>query len=477
MTEKRIRQYMVTILACISSALFTISAFSANSSVSEFTVPNNVGAGAYIQGYFYYTNTDGNRDNAAFNINSSGQFSISKPSNFASGNNANIQIWSNTVSAGAKYFGASFYNLNFAIINSSSIALYPEQEYYWYSNGSTKYSIQSKSVYSFNSSNSLFNVQNIHVYHHQGDGGTNITVSDFPLTGTVNIYAGTTNYAYTYVPDLNNPQTQTEYNQAIFQRTNTIIDKSDTIIEQQESGFSNLTSQLQNMEGDLSSSLEWMAYNLSTLTNGLETGSTWEDSEGNEFEYPTYNQISFRLADEHVQFDIEQKCGTFLGILSRKFDELFEFFKFQFEIFFQWFYPLKDSTPQYWLVYDTDTNSGKWVNPATVTYYITWYLGQLYSQNYDDENGALNSLNNAVTNFANQAQQFEAQEHAVVDSVKSRLENFNPDIGSWSGFRAIGWCSNYLQQVWVNLGTYGTIISIALLLGVCLQFIGYFRYK
>lgn len=476
MIESRIRFYMVTLLACISVAAFTIVSF-ANTSVSEFTVPNNVGASSFAPLYFYYTNTDGNRDAAVASVSSSGQFSIAKPSNFASGNSCNISIHSGNVSAGAKYYGISLYNLNFAIINSSSIALLYSNDYYWYSNGSTKYSIQSKATYNFTSNSNTFNVTSIPVYHRQGDGGTNLTASDFPLTGTVNVYAGSSNYAYTYIPDPNNPQTQSEYNQAIFNNTNTIINKSDTIIETQESGFANLTSQLQDMEGDLSSSLEWMAYNLSTLSNGLPTGSTWEDSEGNEFEYPTYNQISFRLADEHVQFDTTQKCGTFLGILSRKFDELFEFFRFQFEIFFQWFYPLKDSTPQYWLVYDTDDNTGKWVNPATVTYYITWYLGQLYSQNYDDEEGALTGLTQAVNNFSTQAQNFEQAENSVINSVKSRLNDFNPDLSQIGGFRAIGWCANYLQRIYVALGAYGTVITIGLLLAVCMQFIGYFKYK
>lgn len=476
MIEKRIRKYMVMIIACISSALFAINSF-ANTSVSDFTVPNNVGVSSFAPIYFYYTNTEGNRDAAVGSVTSSGQFNISKPSNFASGYPCNISVNSGNVSAGAKYYGVSLYNLNFAIINSSSISLLYSSDYNWYSNGSTKYSIQSKTTYTFSSNNNTFNVTSIPVYHKQGDGGNNLTASDFPLTGTVNVYAGSSNYAAPYIPDPNNPQTQSEYNQAIFSRTNTIIDKTDTIIETQESGFANLTSQLQNMEGDLSSSLEWMAYNLSTLTNGLPTGSTWEDSEGNEFEYPQYNQIAFSLLNEHVEFTYTPKCGTFLGILSRKFDELFEYFKFQFEIFFQWFYPLKNSTPQYWLVYDTDDNTGKWVNPATVTYYITWYLGQLYSQNYDDEEGALTSLTQAVNNFATQAQSFETAEHGVVDSVKSYINNFNPDLSQLGGFRAIGWCANYLQRIYVALGAYGTVITIGLLLGVCMQFIGYFKYK
>lgn len=254
-----------------------------------------------------------------------------------------------------------------------------------------------------------------------------------------------------------------------------IYDQGETIIAEQSAGFAGLSSQLSNVESSLGSSLEWMAYNLSALSNGLSVGSTWESEDGEEYDYPQYNQLSFSLVNEHVQIDSVPKCGTFLGILSRKFDELFEFFRFQFEIFFQWFYPLKNSTPQYWLVYNSDTNQGEYVNPATVTYYITWYLGKLYLQ--QSQQSALGQLEENVNDLADDLAAFEQSEQAVISSISSGIQSFAPDLSQLGSFRALAWCSNYLQQVYVSLGLYGTVILIGLLLGVCMQFIGYFRYK
>lgn len=511
---------MVTILACISSALFTISAFAASHSTDPFNVPSQIGNGTW---YLYYTNTSGNRDYVSgVWSRSNNSETITRPSNFASGNPCSLVI-SYNVGNYQRYYGCQIYDTSFTTINGSTLNIvfhdfnnnldYVPNDFYWSHNSYTSFSVVSNYWNLQNYGSNIFNTMifTFPIYHRQGDGGTNLTSNDFPLTFSVNGAVmtsdptgvitssgngtllsnqissqlggieNTTTNTNTTVNNINNTTTNTNntVNQIDSTTTNTnntvnsISSDTQQILDNQDS----ISDQISQLSETLLGGLEWLIYNMTNTVNNLSTGSVWYDSYENSHVYAEYQQIAFSLLNEHVEMTYTNKAGTFLGILVRKFNELFDFFKFQFEIFFQWFYPLKSSTPQYWWVYDTDTDGEKVVNPATVTYYITWYLGQLYSQNYTDENGALNSLSNAVQNFATQAQQFEAQEHAVVNSVKSRLETFNPDIGSWSGFRAIGWCSNYLQQVWVNLGTYGTVISIALLLGVCLQFIGYFRYK
>ena len=82
-------------------------------------------------------------------------------------------------------------------------------------------------------------------------------------------------------------------------------------------------------------------------------------------------------------------------------------------------------------------------------------------------------INTAATTF----QDMEQKEHAAIEQIQSGFETFLPDVNQFGSFKAITWCSNYLQQIYLSLGSYGTVIFIALLFGVCLQFIGYFRYK
>ena len=141
------------------------------------------------------------------------------------------------------------------------------------------------------------------------------------------------------------------------------------------------------------------------------------------------------------------------------------------------YYPLKNSSlPQYWIAYNTDTGQYDSVNLATVFGYITWYLGQLYNDSTNITNNMKNmtdDINTAATTF----QDMEQKEHAAIDQISQGIETFLPDVNQFSSFKAITWCSNYLQQIYLALGSYGTVIFIALLFGVCLQFIGYFRYK
>ena len=107
-------------------------------------------------------------------------------------------------------------------------------------------------------------------------------------------------------------------------------------------------------------------------------------------------------------------------------------------------------------------------------YNISWYLGQMYQMNSWEAGSELEKpiedLNNMFTDVDN-------AENSIVSSVESALDSFNPDFSDVSSLVAIGWVSNYLQQLYISLGSYALPITVSLLLGVCMQFIGYFKYK
>lgn len=112
--------------------------------------------------------------------------------------------------------------------------------------------------------------------------------------------------------------------------------------------------------------------------------------------------------------------------------------------------------------------------------YRYWIYGQnaifAYIQ-YVQDNSVANSISNNVAALNTNLTNYSAAEQQIQNRVQNALSTFIPDTTLFSGFVAIAWCSQYLQQVYVALGSYGTVIMIGLLLGVCMQFIGYFRYK
>lgn len=86
-------------------------------------------------------------------------------------------------------------------------------------------------------------------------------------------------------------------------------------------------------------------------------------------------------------------------------------------------------------------------------------------------------IKDSVTNLSNNLTNYQNAEQRLQNQVTSSIQSFVPDLSLLSGFVAISWVSNYLQQCYISLGSFGTVIMIGLLLGVCMQFIGYFRYK
>lgn len=96
---------------------------------------------------------------------------------------------------------------------------------------------------------------------------------------------------------------------------------------------------------------------------------------------------------------------------------------------------------------------------------------------YLNDNSVANSISNNVNALNTNLTQYQTAEQNLQNRVQSSISTFVPDLTLLSGFVALSWVSNYLQQMYVSLGAYGTVIMIGLLLAVCMQFIGYFRYK
>lgn len=219
--------------------------------------------------------------------------------------------------------------------------------------------------------------------------------------------------------------------------------------------------------------------------NGLSSYSVTED--GYTFTVPLtpyFCYVATYNSDQHkMYYRSFVRRGTFLNILVGYLDFLTNYITGSVDIaYYRWntywdaYYPFKSEMPKYWYAYNTDTGEYDQVNLATVFQYITWYLGQIYndSSNVSQQmKNMTNDINTASTTFTD----LNNKEQVAINQIKTGFDNFIPDLEIFGTFKAITWCSNYLQQMYVALGSYGTVIFIALLFGVCLQFIGYFRYK
>lgn len=160
--------------------------------------------------------------------------------------------------------------------------------------------------------------------------------------------------------------------------------------------------------------------------------------------------------------------------LSLKFDQIVNYLHQWQLLFVRWYYPLRVDDANYWRTYDNTTGEQKTSNLAGVLYDITWYLAHIMD---NDSSPNMSATNQAVADMQDKFDEYEQSEQAVVDSISESFDSFNPDISDISSLQAVGWCSSYLQQVWESLGTYGTIILVGLFIGVCMQFLGFFKYR
>lgn len=121
----------------------------------------------------------------------------------------------------------------------------------------------------------------------------------------------------------------------------------------------------------------------------------------------------------------------------------------------------------------------RYCNFAGLLYAHLRVMGDAFTAYFQYQN-AVNPggmINNAVSDLSNNLTNYQTAEQNLQNQVTSSIQNFIPDLSLWGGFTAIVWASDYLQQIYLSLGSYGTVIMVGLLLGVCMQFIGYFRYK
>lgn len=189
----------------------------------------------------------------------------------------------------------------------------------------------------------------------------------------------------------------------------------------------------------------------------------------------TYRMYQFAKNGEHYTFSSNQTTTSFRSALLNRFDCMVQLIEYYCDKFYNWYYPLDNVLPEYWRYYNTDTAQQEEIGLAGLMYNISWYLGQMYV--LQSASQSLDNMTDQVEAITDTLEEAEQKENAVISSISSGINSFAPDLTEIGAFRALSWTSNYLQQMFVALGTYGTVILVGLLLGVCMQFIGYFKYK
>lgn len=189
--------------------------------------------------------------------------------------------------------------------------------------------------------------------------------------------------------------------------------------------------------------------------------------------YGLWSVTSSQDGESYSRTVTQSSVGIRTVILNR-IEYIADVFDFYFSRIYAWFYPLDSSSPFYWRYYNTATEQQESIGLAGLLYNISWYLGQLYT--LTAQNAALDNMEEAIDDVTDTFTSVEQAEQAVVQSVTSSIQSFNPDVSELGAFRALSWCASYLQQIYVSLGAYGNVITIGLLLGVCSQLIGFVRY-
>ena len=126
-----------------------------------------------------------------------------------------------------------------------------------------------------------------------------------------------------------------------------------------------------------------------------------------------------------------------------------------------------------WQYYDTTTKQPVNSGLKSVFYKITEYTGKTYEWLTREDQG----LEDSADSLDQKLTQLESAESVVTQNTATQMSSFSPDLGAISNLSAIGWVSNYLQQVFLALGSFQIPIMVSLFLGVGMQFIGYFRFK
>lgn len=194
------------------------------------------------------------------------------------------------------------------------------------------------------------------------------------------------------------------------------------------------------------------------------------------FYFPRMSYYTYEYKDESIIATKNTAYCTYPYFIEKSINGYNTYLLASAKQFFNWFYPLKESEPVYWQVWDTDTGQAENVNLATVGYYITWYLGQMYQMNtYDVES---NGLTEKVQDFADSVKEFDSNTTSLFETAKDNFSSFNPKFESTSTFMStLRKISQYLQKCFVALGKFNIPITISLILAICMQFIGFYKFK
>lgn len=238
--------------------------------------------------------------------------------------------------------------------------------------------------------------------------------------------------------------------------------------------------------GSSSSWLNSMSVNIQAMykvlcTNYLSISSNdtfvIKDSDGDSY---TFNWLTSDLWNCYIQnedlvFASMPVSGSVPGIIRSWFRAFMTYLDANLTLWRNWFYPLKSDDPLYWRFFNTDTSKQENTNLAGVLYHISWYLGQMFQMNTWDLGDS--GLKDSAFELDTTLKEFEKAESDLFDQVKDDFNSFIPDASEIGALRAIVWVSGYLQKVFVALGQFALPITVSLVLGVCMQFIGYFKYK
>lgn len=442
-------------------------------------------------------------------------------------------------------------------------------------------------------------------------GGSVLNVNTSEFYGTTDLNADTINIE-------NSTITQQVGSTADTQQIITNTAQTNTIL----SGWTNPINYIVGLLMFVKDNLAYVRYTTDSNARDITVNNYYSQSN---YTLGSLNTYTYSIVDQHINRSLNTGYGNFRALLHYRLVELQELFYAYAELFNNWYYPLRVTSPLYFRTWDSDTESEENVNLARVLYDITYYTGHIMlsldellsdfntfrsefqtyktqwfnkfdsyktdwfakfdlyrtafsnfvttwfslfnnwstlwndiaikiaiqqdnltryrisetqdvinisvgslsgyytlkentmlmpsyntsthlfefttSTSYCDTLGLLmsninrtkaylyaymlylndrsvsNSIANSVQSLSNNLASYQTAEQNLQNRVQTSISSFIPDIQLLGGFVALSWVSNYLQQVYISLGTYGTVIMIGLLLAVCMQFIGYFRYK
>lgn len=137
------------------------------------------------------------------------------------------------------------------------------------------------------------------------------------------------------------------------------------------------------------------------------------------------------------------------------------------------FYPLNPDSFS-WQYYNTDTGKMESTNLGGLMYNISWYLGELYKTN-DWE--AAQGFKDAQDTIDNLTEDMSSAESAITDTVLPNIQDFSPDPSDVASLSGLSFVGSFIQDFYLALGVFGIPVMLSLVLAVCMQLIGYFKYK